>query len=167
MRRASIALCLLAAACGPDAPDRAPRSREKTETAQSRIAPTVPAAPSAQRTDAELSDGKGAAAALRRYYDHIEAGRYRDAWAMRSASEAGYERFERNFAAYRSYKVMLGPATVPVKAGGWAYVEVPIQITGTMTTGAGFGSVGSVTMRRAVDVPDATARQRAWHIHTG
>ena len=108
-----------------------------------------------------------AAAVLRRYYDHIEAGRYRDAWAMRSASEEGLERFERNFAAYDRYQVTLGHPTRPVEAGGWTYVEIPIQILGTLKGGKGFGSVGSITMRRAGSATQAADAQREWHIYTG
>jgi hypothetical protein len=167
MRRSLILLCLLAAACGRGAPasdSETDRAKATASNGPGHASADTPRATAARADDGESKD---AAAVLRRYYDHIEAGRYRDAWAMRSASDEGYARFERNFAAYDRYKVSLGPATRPVEAGGWTYVEVPIQILGTLKGGKGFGSVGSVSMRKAVDVPGATARQRAWHIYTG
>ncbi|PSJ37575.1 hypothetical protein [Allosphingosinicella deserti] len=167
MRPSLIVLCFCAAACRGD--------EQSSESSPARNAPRVEAPAQAPRGDPSPenrptpkdNEGKDAAAVLRRYYDHIEAGRTREAWAMRSASDAGYDRFERNFAAYDRYKVSLGPATQPVEAAGWVYVEVPIQIFGTMKGGKGFGSVGNVTMRKAVDIPGATARDRAWHIYTG
>ena len=166
MRRL-ILICLAAAACGQEetvAPSD-PTLRTK---------PAVPAQPrvaAAEKTDEQAAaaeaEGKDAAATLRTYYDHLEAGRYREAWAMRSADSNGYDRFERNFETYRSYQVTLGTATRPVEQGGFAYVEVPIQILGTLKSGKGFGSVGSVTMRRAVAVAHASRRERRWHIYTG
>ena len=165
MRASLIVLCLFAAACGRDEPSSDPSPARNASRAEA-PAPAPRSDPAPETTPRD-SEGKDAAAALRRYYDHIEAGRTREAWAMRSASEEGYDRFERNFAAYDRYKVSLGPATQPVEAGGWSYVEVPIQIFGRMKGGKGFGSVGNVTMRKAVNKAGATARERAWHIYTG
>jgi hypothetical protein len=104
---------------------------------------------------------------LRRYYGLIEGGRYAEAWAMRSASKAGSVEFARNFAAYESYRAQVGQASEPVESGGWLFVEVPIMITGRMKGGEPFASAGSVTLRRAANVPAATAREREWHIYTG
>jgi hypothetical protein len=104
---------------------------------------------------------------LRRYYGLIESGRYAEAWAMRSARRAGSAEFARNFAGYESYRVTVGTPTEPVEAGGWAFVEVPIMITGRMRGGEPFGSAGSVSMRRAAGAPAASARERGWHIYTG
>jgi hypothetical protein len=104
---------------------------------------------------------------LRRYYGHIEARRFADAWAMRGGAPVGAEAFARNFAAYKSYRVTVGQPSEPVAAGGWSFVEVPVMITGTLATGKGFGSTGSVSLRRASGAPGATAAQREWHIYTG
>jgi predicted small lipoprotein YifL len=163
MRSAALLLLLALAACGRDAPP-AQEQPEKRQVAPSAQPDPAPAAnPGGKAHDL----GEGAAATLRRYYDHIESARYADAWAMRGGDPAGAAAFARNFAAYDRYKVTLGPPTEPVRAGGWAYVEVPIQIFGRVRGGDPFGSAGSVTMRRAEDVPDATAAQRKWHVYTG
>lgn len=128
-----------------------------------KAAPAPAPAATAQSDDA----GESAAEVLRRYYRLIESGRYSEAWAMRSASKAGSAEFARNFAAYESYRVTVGTPTEPVEAGGWAFVEVPIMITGRMKGGEPFGSAGSISMRRAAGAPGAAARQRGWHIFTG
>jgi hypothetical protein len=104
---------------------------------------------------------------LRRYYGHIEAGRYAEAWAMRGGKPEGGDAFARNFAAYQSYRVTVGEPSQPVAAGGWSFVEVPVMITGTLKGGKGFGSTGSVSLRRAAGAPEATPAQKEWHIYTG
>jgi hypothetical protein len=160
-------LLLLAplAACGRDEPP--PAAPEQASSAKPAPAP-LPAAPSPRET-ARAASARDAAAVLRRYYDHIEAGRYDEAWAMRGGGGGRPEKqaFARNFAAYERYRVTLGPASIPVEAGGWAYVEVPIQIYGRLKGGEAFGSGGTVSMRRAAGVAGATDADREWHIYTG
>jgi hypothetical protein len=158
MRALSLLLCL--AGCGeaePEAPIPKPKPRAEVPAAS---APTpVP--------EAVAEAGEDARDMLRRYYGHIEAGRYAEAWAMRGGKADDAEAFARNFAAYRSYRVTVGEPSQPVTAGGWSFVEVPVMITGALTTGPGFGSAGSISLRRAAGAPDATRAQREWHIYTG
>ena len=159
MRRLSL-LLLPVAACGPEeSPPPAPKEAAAVTPAPAPAPPPAPAPVIEAREDP--------AAILRRYYDLIEAGRYAEAWAMRSASKAGSVEFARNFAAYERYRVTIGQPTEPVESGGWTYVEVPIQILGRMKGGEPFGSAGSVSMRRALRVEGASAREREWHIYTG
>jgi hypothetical protein len=164
MARTLLILLLALAGCSRDQP--AARPAESNEAAATGLAASARrAAPAAAPTE-RRGESDGAVTVLRTYYDHLEAGRYRDAWAMRSTSDEGLERFARNFAAYDRYQVTLGHPTEPVQAEGWIYVEVPIQILGTLKGGKGFGSVGSITMRRATSAT-ATARERDWRIYTG
>jgi hypothetical protein len=155
---------LLLAQCGEGdpPPQPAPKRAAKAEAAPPASAP----APSAEG-QAAREEGEGAALMLRRYYDHIEAGRYDAAWEMRGGKAEGAEAFARNFAGYELYRVSLGQPSEPVASGGWSFVEVPIMITGRLKGGEGFGSAGSITLRRASGAPGATARQKDWHIYTG
>ena len=164
MRRILLLLSLAVAGCGRDEPTSPPEKPKAQPMATAAPPKAATPLPPSERDDTHVED---AAAVLRRYYDHIEAGRYREAWAMRSAGEEGLDRFERNFAAYDRYQVTLGHPTQPVEAGGWTYVEVPIQILGTLKGGKGFGSVGNITMRRATGAARASEAQREWHIYTG
>jgi hypothetical protein len=155
-------LLLALLGCGEDDAPPAPPSKAKVKAA----APAPLAPPTKAEQEAEQA-GEDAAAVLRRYYDHIEAGRYGAAWAMRGGKADGAAAFAANFAEYERYRVTVGRATVPVSGGGWTYVEVPIQIYGRMTGGEPFGSAGSVSLRRAAGARDATAAQKEWHIYTG
>jgi hypothetical protein len=150
------------AACGQS--DRPP---PKAKTGKAKVQAGQPAVPETEAQEQAREQGRDAAAVLRRYYDHIEAGRYDDAWAMRGGKTEGKEAFSRNFLAYEQYRVTVGRATDPVTGGGWTFVEVPIQIFGRMKGGEPFGSAGSVTLRRASGAPGATAAQKNWHIYTG
>lgn len=161
MRPSPVLLALsFATACGSESEPVAETNRHNGP-AQSRSPPEAPATPAGSQQE----EGGNAAAILRRYYDLIEAGDYGAAWGMRGRGEEGAEAFARNFAAYERYRVTLGPASVPVEASGWLYVEVPIQITGRMKGGKPFGSVGSVTMRRPA--PGGAREPGGWRIYTG
>jgi hypothetical protein len=158
MRALLLLLCL--AGCGEAEP--------QAETPKPKPRVVVPAAPAPAPVPAAVEEaGEDARDMLRRYYGHIEAGRYAEAWARRGGKGEGAEAFARNFAAYESYRVTVGEPSQPVTAGGWSFVEVPVMITGTLKGGKGFGSAGSISLRRAAGAPGATAAQKEWHIYTG
>ncbi len=162
MRRLALLLAILmTSACEGDSEPTGGADRQ----AEAGPAPDPALAPAAQPPESREEEVGDAGAALRRYYDLIEAGDYEAAWRMRGRGEEGAEAFARNFAAYERYRVTLGPATRPVESNGWLYVEVPIQITGRMKGGKPFGSVGSVTMRRPT--AGAGRESEGWRIYTG
>lgn len=146
MKRAVLLLPLLLLACGSPTPHAKHRESERR---------TEPAPP--PRSEA----GDSAAAALGRYYSLIEAGRYDDAYALRSGGTVDRARFAANFRAYESYHAQPGAASQPASQGDFDYVEVPVMITGRFVGGKPFGSAGSVTLRRARGGGD-----REWRIYT-
>jgi len=50
-------------------------------------------------------------------------------------------------------------------AAGSSYVDFPVQLYGRTNDGKEFNSRGTMTLRRANDVPGSTAEQRKWHIY--
>jgi hypothetical protein len=159
MRSIALLPLLLLAACGGER--ETPQQTEQRETA---ARPPMPELEPPAETAEDREESGDAAAALRRYYDRIEAGDYEAAWAMRS-SESGDEardRFADNFKAYASYQADVGAPSEPVESNGFAYVEVPVMIRGTFRGGKPFSSAGSVTLRKATGPAGG-----GWRIYTG
>jgi hypothetical protein len=163
MKRTALTCLLLLpllAGCGGDSD--APRQPDNlTRAAQPPMPELEPPAPTAQ----DREDSGDAAATLKTYYARIEAGDYDAAWAMRSGDrdEAARRRFADNFRAYSSYHADVGTPSEPVPSNGFAYVEVPVMISGTFRGGKSFASAGSVTIRRATSGDG----DRGWHIYPG
>ncbi|MEA3063458.1 MAG: hypothetical protein QOJ94_3239 [Sphingomonadales bacterium] len=147
MRGLALLLPLTLVACQKPAPPAAKEPEPRS------VEPAPP-----PRTQA----GDDAAKTLRRYYDLIEATRYDDAYALRSGGGADRERFAANFRAYENYSAQAGAPSQPVAQGDFEFVDVPVMITGRFVGGKPFGSVGSVTLRRA-----RTGADRSWRIYTG
>jgi hypothetical protein len=158
-RAALIAVLLLIAGCGRDN-DEANEAQTRRRMAQ----PPLPELEPPGAVEEEREDAGDAADVLRHYYVAIEAGDYEAAWKLRSdpADDVeGRKRFADNFKAYERYRATVGPPSRPVEANGWAYVEVPVMITGAFRGGKSFGSSGSVTLRKATSGAD-----QAWRVYT-
>lgn len=113
---------------------------------------------------AEPGGSRAAAAVLETYYGLIEAGKYREAWKLRSTERGGDEEaFVESFGKYASYRANVGAASQVAGQGGWLYVEVPVQIYVKTKGGEGSSSAGSVTLRRR---DKGTAAQRQWRIYS-
>lgn len=165
MRRLALLALLLAAACRQQAP--APPPQRQTTPAPRTALQAQPPAPRTE-TPSASGDASGAADLLRHYYALIEAGRYGDAWRMRSGDRGLDEaRFAAHFKPYERYHSDVGAPSRPVAAGGWIWVEVPVMTTGRFLGGKPFGNAGSVTLRRPAPGTGASANERGWRIYTG
>jgi len=115
----------------------------------------------------EAEDQRAAADVIRRYYEAIDAGDYRAAYALWSgggeASGQSYEEFAAGFAETDRVEVTLGEPSRVEPAAGSRYVEIPVTIEATTRAGERQRFEGVYTLRRAV-VPGATEEQRSWRI---
>jgi hypothetical protein len=162
-RRLLLFALLLPAACHRQPAPAPAENQTQPQAARTEAQPAPGAQPAGEKADA-----KGAADVLRHYYDLIEAGRYDDAWAMRTAGRGmDAPRFAAHFRAYESYRSQIGAPSEPVAQQGWLYVEVPVMTTGRFLGGKPFGSSGSVTLRRPAPGTDAPPPSRGWRIYTG
>ena len=113
--------------------------------------------------------GQGAGQVLQSYAALLEQGRFDEAWRLWTGDGAGSglsrPGFEQAYSKYAEIHAEIG-APGPVEgAAGSAYVEIPVRFYGRRKDGPSFNSPGSVTLRRANDVPGSTAEQRRWHIY--
>ncbi|RIA37654.1 hypothetical protein DFR49_3541 [Hephaestia caeni] len=112
---------------------------------------------------------QGAANVVQTYYALLEQGKYREAWQLWSeggkASGMSAEAFAAAFGKYKDYHANIGaPGRVDAGAGQ-RYVEVPVQVYGTLKDGEQpFNRRGSVTLHRTAEIPGATAEDKSWHI---
>jgi hypothetical protein len=113
---------------------------------------------------------QGAANIVQTYYALIEAGKYRDAWALwdHGGQDAGQsaDAFAASFTKYAEYHAQIGaPGRIDAGAGQ-RYLSVPVQVYGRLKSGEKFASGGSVTLHRTSDIDGATAEQKSWHLHS-
>lgn len=167
LKGCSFALLLpsvLLAACR-ESPPPPPAKIEKAQARRQAAAP-APAAPGALpgAKPAEPGGAEAAATALETYYALIQAGKYREAWKLRSPERGGDEAaFLQSFGKYASYRADVGAPSQPAAADGWLYVEVPVQIYVRTKSGETSSSAGSVTLRRR---ENGSAAERQWRIYS-
>jgi hypothetical protein len=100
----------------------------------------------------------GAAAVVETYYALLEHGRTSEAAKLRRDGSVV------DLKAFREFHAQVG-APAPIEgAAGSLYVVVPILIYGLGQDGEFFRRRGAATLRRANDVPGATAEQLRWRI---
>lgn len=114
------------------------------------------------------TSAQGAAQVVQTYFALIEAGKYRQAWALWSdggkASDKSEDAFAAGFGKYAEYQAQIGAPGRIEGAAGSLYVDVPVVTYGRLKSGAAFDHKGKVTLRRCNDVPGCTAQQREWRI---
>ncbi len=146
MLKALLPLLLLAGCGKSEAPS--PAKAEKAKVEAPIPAPGEPGGLPDDGTPlseepAKAGGAQEAATVLETYYALIEAGKYRDAWKLRSTERGGDEAaFVESFGRYASYRANVGVPSQVAGQEGWLYVEVPVQIYGQTRTGEGFSSAG-------------------------
>src|SRR6476469_5857195 len=115
MRRLLLLALLIASACGRQASAPPAEQPRHTQPGQNETPRGAPAPESAEAKD----QAAGAADVLRHYYALIEAGRYDDAWAMRTSGRGtDAAQFADHFKAYESYHSQVGTPSEPVASQG-------------------------------------------------
>ena len=96
----------------------------------------------------------------------IELRKFDQAWNLMgdaAKAQTSNAAFNAMFAPLRGITVSASPGTMEGAAGS-SYYTSPVTIAGTRPDGTKAAIGGEVVLRRANDVPGATARQLAWHI---
>lgn len=116
------------------------------------------------------SSAQRAGQVLQTYFAHLSERQYQPAWALwrdgGRASGLDAEAFARSFAGYDSLAAEIGAPAAVEAAAGSLYVRIPVQVYGRLKDGTVVRKLGQATLRRANDVPGATAAERAWRIQS-
>lgn len=103
---------------------------------------------------------------LSNYFAAIDAGDYETAYAFwgdgGASSGQSFEEFAAGFEDTESFAVELGEASEVEPAAGSRFIEIPVQITATLTSGDEQQFEGSYSLRRAV----VEGGVRAWHLYS-
>jgi len=145
----ALLLAALLSGCSPGSGARTPPPSETRISLPDTTAPSDPAD------------------AVRKYYAFLEARDYRHAYAMWGegglASKQTYDEFVEGFEHTAHTKVTVtGPVSIEGAAGS-SYAEVRVRVDATTTDGTAQQFQGAYVVRRANDVPGATAAQLRWH----
>jgi hypothetical protein len=145
---------------------------QPTNTLQNEAAPPVPAPPAENVVAVRVPDQRSpeaAVAVLRAYFDAIADRRYADAYRLWSdsarASGSDEAAFAAGFAKFGEYRGTTGTPGRMEGAAGSSYIDIPVEITGRLKSGERFKQTGTMTLRRANDVPGATPEQLQWRIY--
>ena len=121
-----------------------------------------------QGTDEESThDAQDAVEVIHEYYRAIaerDFDRAYRAWGSAGPPEQTRESFEAGFADTKSAEVRTGEPSRVEPAAGSRYVQVPVTIVSTTTSGAVQRFEGTYTLRRSV-VDGAPPSDRTWHLH--
>lgn len=172
MRRATLLLPIALAACGSpeQQPDETP---EPTASASATPTPSASAgtaardyAPPLLTPEAEKRE-EGARNLLLAWADAMEDRAFGPAYALfgEYAERTGQTaaQYAASFTDYRTVTVAVGEGAIEGACGS-SYYEVSLTLTGSLQNGATYVREGTIVLRRANDVPGATAAQLRWHL---
>jgi hypothetical protein len=139
---------------------------------QAPLSPPAPGEPGGLPDDrTPVSEGpidakgaQGAGQVLQSYFALLESGKSSEADKLWSDSGTPSD-FANRLAKYREVHANIGAPGDLGGAAGSIYVDVPVQLYGRLQDGKEFHARGSMTLRRANDVPGSTEEQRKWHIY--
>lgn len=122
--------------------------------------------PAPSENASEQEQQTEAVAVLREYYEAIDARDYErayKAWGSHGPPGQTLEEFRRGFADTNRVRIETGAPSRMGAAAGSRYIEVPVTIVATTTSGSERRYEGTYTLRRVV-VDGAPEAARKWHI---
>lgn len=113
---------------------------------------------------------QAAVQAIRDYYSAIASKDYRRAYSAwdrnGAASQQSFKQFRQGFVNTASTAVEVGTPGRLDGAAGSSYIEVPVTVSATTTTGTPQRFRGSYRLRRVNGVSGSSPEQRGWHLYS-
>lgn len=160
MMRWMLPASVILAACSSE-PEQAAESNEAANVAP----PAGSVQPAAPPPEIDPRGAEAAVAVLRDYFRLSGERRFVEAHRLWTGDDLSDGAFASRFSRYRTYRGDLGEPGRVEGAAGSLYIEIPVTVTGTLTSGEEFRQRGTFTLRRANDVPGATPEQLEWRIY--
>lgn len=152
-----------AAACAPSVPEVENRqqanSRPETPATDASSPPALPSNDTLPETRADQRTPEAARAVAQRYFALLASGEPAEARKLWSDDEAR-RAFETQLPPFRTLRASVAAPGQMEGAAGSSYVDIAFQLFGDSTV-----LDGTMTLRRANDVPGSTAEQRQWRIY--
>ena len=113
---------------------------------------------------------QAAVQAIHDYYDAISNQDYRKAYSAwdrnGAASQQSFEQFKQGFINTASVTVEVGAPGRLDGAAGSSYIEVPVMVSATTTTGTSQQFRGSYILRRVNGISGSAPDQCGWHLYS-
>ncbi len=130
----------------------------------------LPSGSPTQTSASNSSPQQEAIQVIRDYYSAIARRDYEQAYLVwegeGAASQQSFEQFRQGFVNTESTAVEVGEPGRVDGAAGSSYIEIPVSITATTTSGTQQQFRGSYALRRVNDVTGSTLEQRRWHFYS-
>ena len=169
-----LAIALAVAGCEQGQPEQNSNIRTLPATGSGRVAPAPPAPhppPPARGPVTTTSEttigldpesGEAAKALVESYCDLLKREKYVEAHRLWSGDTLSDRQFARQLTGYGQLEAcVVDEAGAHEGAAGSVYTSVPLEL---FFSGGRVRLSGSLTLRRANDVPGSTEEQRHWHI---
>jgi len=122
----------------------------------------------------ELVSPLAARAVVKNYYQDIDKGDFKAAYALwwggrnsdENASKKTFDQFQSSFKDTGSTQVTISTPGEMHGAAGSTYIEIPVSVKTTLTSGQTQQYDGSYTLRRSNDADGATWAEKQWHIYS-
>lgn len=117
---------------------------------------------------------QAARAVVKHYYQAIDNGDYRSAYALwwsgaqdnQNASGKTLQQFENGFAHTQSSRLETGKPGAVEGAAGSSYITIPVTVRATLDDGRRQRFTGRYTLRRVNNVDGASPAAQQWHIYS-
>lgn len=163
MRRSIVLLLAFTAACSSETEHRA--NRAEVEANEAVAAPAPPAEDVVAVPAPDRRSPQAAVAVLRDYVRLIGERKFVEAHRLWTGDDLSDGAFSERFSRFRTDRAEIGEPGRIEGAAGSSYIEIPITVAGTLASGEDFRQQGTVTLRRANEVPGATPEQLQWRIY--
>lgn len=146
------------------APAAAPATAVNTPAPPEAPAPAAPETPDTPTPQGEVTPDVAAGVA-REYFALVGAKQYAMAAALSDTGAPRPSELAKQYDKYASLDATIGAPGPQQGAAGSSYIDIPVKVVGKLKSGGSETLEGTITLRRANDVPGSTTAERHWRVY--